>query len=169
MVFYCITCLAPTSPSTPTLSRRVVRTHVALLQAMQYFWGSTWCPGQPNGRLSSPVLARRLSTVLSPTVWLRPLGCGSYSMSSRACLLGATLSVVIISALCTSPPTPFNINAPSMWRLISILSERRSPSVKSVSSMSRRHHSSWIYSRRVFPPQCSMSLHPVSTSAVAEL
>jgi hypothetical protein len=51
--------------------------------------------------------------MLSPTVWLRPLGCDSCSMNSRNHLLGAPLSTATTLALCTSPPTPFNINAPS--------------------------------------------------------
>jgi hypothetical protein len=50
--------------------------------------------------------------------------------------LGAHLSTATISASCTSPPTPFSINTPSMWRLIFILSKRRLSSVKSASSMS---------------------------------
>jgi hypothetical protein len=72
----------------------------------------------------------------------RPLGCVSCSTSSRPCHLGAHLSIAIISTPCTYPPATFSINAPSMWRLIFILSERRLPSVKSRSSMFRRHHSS---------------------------
>jgi hypothetical protein len=70
------------------------------------------------------------------------LGCDSSSTSSRPHRLGAPLSTMTTSVLCTSPPTPFSINAPNMWRLIFILSERRLPSAKSVSSMSRRHRSS---------------------------
>jgi hypothetical protein len=60
-------------------------------------------------------------------------------------------------------------NYASMWRLIFILSKRRLPSVKSASSMSRRHRSSPTSSRRVSPPRCLMSFGPVSTSAVTEL
>jgi hypothetical protein len=104
-----------------------------------------------------------------PTIWLRPFGCGRCSMSFRAHLLDAPLSTMTTSVSCTSSPTPFNINAPSIWRLISILSERRSQSIKSASSMSRSHHSSPTSSRRVFPPWCSMSLDSVSTFTVVEL
>jgi hypothetical protein len=50
------------------------------------------------------------------------------------------ISVVYLST------NPFNISARSMWRLIFISSERRLPSVKSASSISRRHHSSPISS-----------------------
>jgi hypothetical protein len=166
--FSCTIRHAPTSPSTQTLTGRGVRTHVAPLQATRSSWGPIWCPGRPNGRLSSPVLARRPSTMLSPMVWLRPLGCGNCSISSKVRCLDALWSTATTSAPSTSPPTPFSINAPSMRRLISTLFERRSPSAKSASSMSR-HHSSLTSSRRVFPPRCSMSLDPVSTSAVTEL
>jgi hypothetical protein len=119
--------------------------------------------------LSSPVVALWPSIVSLPTAWLRPLGCVSCSTSSRPRCLGAHLSTTIISVPCTYPPTPFSINAPSMWRLIFILSERRLPSVRSTSSMSRRHRSSSTSSRRDSPPRCLMSFGPVSTSAVAEL
>jgi hypothetical protein len=71
-----------------------------------------------------------------PTAWLRPLGYVSCSMISRPHRLGAPLPTMTISVLHTYPPTLFSINAPSMWRLIFILSERRLSSVKSVSSMS---------------------------------
>jgi hypothetical protein len=136
---------------------------------MRYFWEPTWCPGQPNGRLTSLVPTWRLSTMPLPRVWLRPLGYGSCSMSSRACLLYALLSTATTSVPCTSLATSFSINTPSMWRLISILSERMSPSVQSTSSMSRRHHSLLTSSRRVFPPRCSMSLDLVSIFAVVKL
>jgi hypothetical protein len=100
------------------------------------FLGATWCPGQRSGRASSTAPAQRSSIASSPTAWLRPLGCVSYSISSRLRRLGAHLSTATILASCTYPPTPFNINTPNMWRLIFILSERRWPSVKSVYSMS---------------------------------
>jgi hypothetical protein len=143
--------------------------HAALHQAMRCCWGTTWFPGWPSGRPSSPDPALRPIIVPLPTAWLRSLGCVSCSTGSRPHRLGAHLSTVTISALCTYPPTPFNINAPSMWRLIFILSKRRLSSVKSASSMSRRHHSSPTSSRRDSPPQCLMSFGPVSTSAVDEL
>jgi hypothetical protein len=101
------------------------------------FLGTIWFPGRPSGRPSCPAPALRPSIVLLPTAWLRPLGCVSCSTSSRPCRLGAHLSTATISTSCTYPPTPFSINAPSMWKLIFILSERRLPSVKSASSMSR--------------------------------
>jgi hypothetical protein len=97
------------------------------------------------------------------------IGCVSCSTSFRPCRLGAHLSTATISVSCTYPPTSFSINAPSMWRLIFILSERRLPSVKSASFMSRRHRSSPTSSRRDSPTQCLMSFDPVSISAVAEL
>jgi hypothetical protein len=132
------------------------------------FLGTIWFPGRSSGRSSSPSPALRPSIVPLPTAWLRPLGCVSCSTSSRPCLLDAHLSTATISASCTYPPTPFSINTPSMWRLIFILSERRLPSVKSASSMSRRHHSSPTSSRRD-SPRCLMSFGQVSTSAVPEL
>jgi hypothetical protein len=101
------------------------------------FLGTIWFPGRPSGRPSCPAPALRPSIVLLPTVWLRPLGCVSCSTSSKPCRLGAHLSTATISTSCTYPPTPFSINAPSMWKLIFILSERMLPSVKSASSMSR--------------------------------
>jgi hypothetical protein len=155
--------------STWTLTRPVVQIRAALRQAMQCSWGTTWFPSRPSGRPSSPTPARRLSIVSLPTVWLRPLGCVSCSMSSRPRHLSAHLSTAIISAPCTYPPTPFNINAPSLWRLIFILSERRLPSVKSASSTFRRHRSSPTSLRRDSPPRCLMSFGLVSTSAVAKL
>jgi hypothetical protein len=136
---------------------------------MQHSWGTTWFPSRPSGRPLSPALALRPSVMPLPTAWLRPLGCVSCSTSSRPCRLGAHLSTATISASCTYPPTPFNINALNMWRLIFILFERRLPSVKSASSMSRRHRSSPTSSLRDSPPRCLMSFGPVSTSAVAEL
>jgi hypothetical protein len=137
MVFFYVVRADLTSSSTRTLTEPVVQTLAALRQAMRCSWGTTWFPGQPSGRPSSPVPALRPSIVPLPTVWLRPLGCVSCSTSSRPCCLGTHLSTVTISVSCTYPPTLFNINAPSMWRLIFILSEGRLPSVKTVSSMSR--------------------------------
>jgi hypothetical protein len=136
---------------------------------MRCSWRTIWYPGRPSGRLSSPAPTLRPSIAPLPTTWLRPLGCVSCSTSSKPRRLGAPLSTMIISAPCTYPPTPFNINAISMWRLIFILFERRLPSVKSTSSMSRRHRSSSTSSRRDSPPRCLMSFGPVSTFAVAEL
>jgi hypothetical protein len=136
---------------------------------MRCSWGTTWFSGRPSDKPSSPAPALRPSIVTLPTAWLRPLGYVSCSMSSRPHHLGAHLSTVIISAPCTAPPTLFSINAPSMWRLTFILSERRLSSVKSAPSMSRRHRSSPTSSRRGSPPRCLMSFSPVSTSAVAEL
>jgi hypothetical protein len=133
------------------------------------FLGTTWFLGRPSGRPSSPAPALRLSMVLLPTAWLRPLGCVNCSTSFRPRCLGAHLSTVIISALCTYASTLFSINAPSMWRLIIILSERRLPSVKSASSTSRRYRSSPTSSRRDSPTRCLMSFGPGSTSVVTEL
>jgi hypothetical protein len=125
MVFFCVVQATPTSSSTRMLTGPVVQTHAALRQAMQCSWGTTWCPGRPRGRPSSPAPVQRLSITPSPTVWLRPLGFVSCSMSPRPHRLGAHLSTTTISMPCTYPPTPFSINAPSIWRLIFILSERR--------------------------------------------
>jgi hypothetical protein len=138
-------------------------------QAMRYSWGTTWFLGWPSGRPSSTAPTLRSSIVPLPMAWLRPLGCDSCSTSFRLRRLGAPLSTVTTSTPYTSPPTPFSINAPSLWRLIFILFERRLPSAKSASSMSRRHRSSLTSSRRGSPPLCLMSFGPVSTSAVAEL
>jgi hypothetical protein len=107
---------------------------------------------------------RAVATGMAEATWLRQL-----FHELQTCRLGALLSTATISALCISPSTPFSINAPSMWRLIFILSERRLPSVKSASSLSRRHRSSLTFSRRDSPPRCLMSVDPVSTSAVAEM
>jgi hypothetical protein len=147
----------------------VVQTQAALHQAMRCSWGTTWYPGRPSGRSSSPAPALRPSIASLPMAWLRPLGYVNCSTSSRPHCLGAHLSTMTISALCTYPPISFSINTPSMWRLIFILTEKRSPSVKSTSSMSRRHRSSPTSSRRDSPPRFLMSFSPVSTSAVAEL
>jgi hypothetical protein len=140
-----------------------------LRQAMWCSYRTTWFPGRSSDIPSSPAPALRPSIVSLPTAWLRPLGCVSCSTSSRPRCLGTHLSTVIISTSCTYPPTPFSINAPSIWRLIFILSERRLPSVKSASSMSRRHRSSSTSSRRDSPPRCLMSFGLVSTFTVAEL
>jgi hypothetical protein len=133
------------------------------------FLRATWFPGRPSSRPSSPAPALRPSIVPLSTAWLKPLGCISCSTSSRPRRLGTHLSTVTISASCTYPPTSFNINTPSMWRLIFILSERRLPSIKSVSSMSRQHRSSPTSSQRDSPPRCLMSFGRVSTYVVAEL
>jgi hypothetical protein len=101
---------------------------------------------------------------VAEVTWLRQLLHELQTPPSRAHLSTAT-----ISAPCTYPPTSFSINAPSMWRLIFILSERMLSSVKSASSMSQRHRSSPTSSRRDSPPRCLMSFGPVSTSAVVEL
>jgi hypothetical protein len=94
-------------------------------QAMPCSSGITWSPGPPSGRLSSPTPTRKPSTAPWPMVWLRQPGYVSSYMSSRIRRRGALSSTVTTSASCTSPPTPFNISAQSMWRLIFILSERR--------------------------------------------
>jgi hypothetical protein len=169
MVFFCVVRAASTSSSTRTLTRPVVQTHAALRQAMRCSWGTTWYPGRPSGKPSSPATALRLSIASLPTAWLRPLGWLSYATSSRPHCLDTLLSTATISVSCTYPPTPFSINAPSMWRLIFILSERMLPSVKSTSSMSRRHRSSPTSSRRDSPPRCLMSFGALSTSTVTEL
>jgi hypothetical protein len=158
-----------TSSSTWMLTRLVVQTLIALHQAMRCSWGTIWFPGRPSSRSSSTAPALRPNIVPLPTVWLRPLGCVSYSTTSRLCRLGVHLSTMTISVSCTYPPTLFSINALSTGRLIFILSERRLPSVKSASSMSRRHRSSPTSSRRDSPPRCLMSFSLVSTSVVAEL
>jgi hypothetical protein len=116
------------------------------------FLGTTWFPGWPSDRPSSPTPALWPSIVPLPTAWLSPLGCVSCSTSSRPHRLSAHLSTTIISPSCTYPPTPFSINAPSMWRLIFILFEQRLSSVKSASSMSLRHRSSQTSSRMDSPP-----------------
>jgi hypothetical protein len=59
-----------------------------------------------------------------PMVWLMPPGCVSSYMSSRLRHRGALSSIATTSAPCTSPPTPFNISARSMWRLIFIILEK---------------------------------------------
>jgi hypothetical protein len=110
------------------LTGPVVQTHAALPQIMRYSWGATCFPGQPSGRPSSPAPALRPSIVSLPMAWLRPLGCVSCSTTSRSHRLGAHLFTATILAPCTYPPTPFSINAPSMWRLIFILFERMLPS-----------------------------------------
>jgi hypothetical protein len=158
-----------TSSSTQTLTRPIVQTLASLRQAMWCSWGTAWFPSRPSGRASSPAPALRPSIVPLPMPWLRPPGYVSCSMSSRRHRLGAHLSTMTISASCTYPPTPFSINAPSMWRLIFILSERRLSSVMSASSRSQRHRSSPTSSRRGSLPRCLMSFGLVSTSAVAEL
>jgi hypothetical protein len=88
-------------------------------------------------------------------------------------MVARTTAVVVSLATPSRPPldqpTPFSMNAPSMWILIFILSERRLPSVKFASSMSRRHHSSLTSSHRDSPPWCLMSFGPVSISTVTEL
>jgi hypothetical protein len=168
-VFFCVVRAALTSSSTQTLTGLVVQTHTTLHQAMRCSWGTIWFPSRPSGRPLPPAPALRLSTVSLPMAWLRPICCVSCSTSSRPHRLGAHLSTAIISALCTYPLTMFSINAPSMWRLIFILSERRLSLVKFVSSMSRWHHNSSTSSWRDSPPRCLMSFGPVSIPAVAEL
>jgi hypothetical protein len=133
MVFFCIVRVALTSSSARMLTGPVVQTHAALHPSMWCSWGITWYPGWPSSRL----LALRPSITPLPTAWLRPLGYISCSTSSRPCRLSAPLCTMTTSAPCTYLPTPFGINAPRMWRLIFILFERRLPSVKSASSMSR--------------------------------
>jgi hypothetical protein len=113
-VSFCAASPAPTSLSTLTLIGLDVRTLIALCPATRCSSGTTLCPGQPSDRRSSLGPARKPSTAPSPMAWLRPLGCASYSMSSRVRLLGALSSTVTISAPCTSPPTPFSINASNM-------------------------------------------------------
>jgi hypothetical protein len=68
----------------------------------------------------------------------RAVGCVSCSTSYGPRRLGAHLSTVIISVSCTYPSTLFNINAPSMWRLIFILFERRLPLLGTELSLSSR-------------------------------
>jgi hypothetical protein len=169
MVFFYVVRADLTSSSTRTLTEPVVQTLAALRQAMRCSWETTWFHGWSSSRPSSPAPALRPNIAPLPMAWLRPLGYVSSFMSSRPRRLGAHLSTTTISALCTYPPTLFSINGPSMWRLIFILSERRLPSVKSASSMSRRHRSSPTSSQKDSPPQCLMSFGSVSTSAVAEL
>jgi hypothetical protein len=168
-VFFCVVRAALTSSSTRTLTGPVVQTLAALRQAMRCSCEITWFPGRSSGRLSSLAPALRPSIMPLPTAWLRPVGCVSCSTSSRPRCLGAHLSTTIISALCTYPQTLFSINASSLWRLIFILSERRLPSVKSASYMSRRHRSLLTSSQSDSPPRCLMSFGPVSIFTVAEL
>jgi hypothetical protein len=73
----------PTSSSTLTLTGSVVQTPTARLQATRCFWETTWCPGPPSGRPSSPAPVRRPSTAPSPMVWPRPPGCASCCWNSR--------------------------------------------------------------------------------------
>jgi hypothetical protein len=138
---FCVVRAALTSSSTRMLTGPIVQTLTTLRLAMRRSWGTTWFPSRPSGRLSSPAPALRPSIVSLPTAWLRPLGCVSCFTSFRPHRLGEHLSTATISSPCTYSPTPFSINAPNMWRLIFILSERMLPLVKSASSMSRRHHS----------------------------
>jgi hypothetical protein len=73
----------PTSSSTLMLTGPVVQTPAARLQATRCFWETTWCPGPPSDRPSSPAPVRRPSTAPSPTVWPRPPGCASCCWNFR--------------------------------------------------------------------------------------
>jgi hypothetical protein len=115
-------------------------------------------------RSSTEAKYRVVANGVAEATWLRQLLHELQTPPSQCTLVYCdNISTVYLSI------NPASINAPSMWRLIFILSERSLPSVKSVSSMSRQHRSSPTSSQRDSPPRCLMSFGPVSTSAVAEL
>jgi hypothetical protein len=88
-------------------------------------------------RSSAEAEYRVIANGVAEATWLRQL---LHELQARH--HAALPSTVTTSTPCTSPSTPFSISARSMWRLIFISSERRLPSIKSASYMSRRHRSS---------------------------
>jgi hypothetical protein len=151
------------------LTGQVVQELAALHQAMCCSWMTIWYPSLQNAKWLSPALVSRLNIVPLPMELLKRLSYASCFTSSIAHRPSALLSTVTAttSAMSISPPTPFCINEPSMWRLIFTSSVRRSSLGKFAFSMFRQHHSSPISSRRDSPPRCSMS--SVLTFALAML
>jgi hypothetical protein len=108
-------------------------------------------------RSSAEAEYRAIANSMAEATWLHQLLHELQTPPSQCTLVYCdNISVVYLST------NPFSINAPSM-------PERRLPSVKSTSSMSRRHRSSPTSSRRGSPPWCLINFGPVSTSADAEL
>jgi hypothetical protein len=134
-------------------------------------WLTIWYPSLQNAKRLFLTLVSRLNIVPLPMELLKRLSYASCFTSSIAHCPSALLSTVTAttSALSISPPTPFYINEPSMWRLIFTSSVRRSSSGKYAFSMFQQHHSLSTSSRRDSPPWCSMSSDPVLTFALAKL
>ena len=119
-------------------------THASLHPATVYSSVIIWSLGPPNDSKLSPGRVRRLSIVVLPTSSLRHAGYASSCPS-----FNALFSKLLWSTATTSPPstfqrTWFNINVPSMWRLIFISFVSALLLEMSVFSTFRRHLSMLI-------------------------
>jgi hypothetical protein len=161
--------LCQTSSSTLTLVGPVVPTLAGPLWVTRCSWATTSSPSHRSTRTSSPVRALRRSTVLWLTVWWRRAGFISCSWSCIAPYREPLWSTTATSTASTSLPTSFSTSTRSMLRLISISSASALPSRTFVFSMSQRLPNSPTSSPRGYPPQCSRSFGPDSTSVMARV
>jgi len=122
-----------------------------------------WSSGPLNVSPLSPVPVPRRSIVLSPMALPRLLGYANYCLSCTPPCARQPWCIVTISVLFTCPPILFSTSAPSMWRLIFILSESVLHLVMFVFFMSQRHLSSPTYSPKACLPLFSQSFVPAST------
>jgi hypothetical protein len=118
----------------------------------------TSSPSSRSGRTSFPIRALRWSTAPWPTAWRRRAGFVWCLWSYTTLCHGPLWSIATILALFTSPPTPSNISAPSILRLIFTLSASALSSETFVSSTFRRLPNSSTSSPRGCPPRFSQSL-----------
>jgi len=101
------------------------------------------------------------SSALLPMLLQRLLGCASFSRNFMLLSVEPSWSIVTTSALCTCPPTPFNINAPSTSRSTSTSFASGLPLVMFVFFMCRPHHSMPTSSPRASLHRSSLSSGPV--------
>jgi hypothetical protein len=119
------------------------------------FLGDNLISGLPSIRTSSRGLVLKLSIEVWRMELSKPHGCASSSWNFMPLSVALLSCIATTSVLSTCPSTPFNINAPSISKLIFTLSEKGLLSVIFVSCMCRRHHSMQTSSPRASLPRSS--------------
>jgi len=80
-----------------------------------------WCPGLPNGNRQSLVRALKLNIAALLMLWPKHVGSANFLLNFIARCLRLRWFTATTLVLYTSPPTRFNISAPSTWKLICTL------------------------------------------------
>ena len=142
-----------------------VPTLAAPLQAMLCFLAPIWFLGLQNAKTQSLVQVPKLNTGLWPMELLKLAGSANFYRNCMLHCLGAHWSTATMSVQYTCPSIPYNINAPSMLRLISTSFVNGSPLVMFGFFTYQRRPSLLTSSPRVFPPPCSKIFAPVFISA----
>jgi hypothetical protein len=148
--------LTPIGPAVPTHADRPL--------AMLFSSVTASFHGLLSARTQFPAQVPKLNIGQSPMLLLKPLGYGSCCQSFTPPCAKQLLCTATTSAPSTCPRTLFSINAPNMWRLISILFGNGSLLVMFVFSTFQRLLSSLTFSPKDCPLQSSKSSVPAFMS-----